>query len=298
MDWISAINDFEKRQKEVLQHSIKTVEAYHKNLMLFADAMQSKNINDPSNVTGKDIEEFMVQRSAAYANTSQNQMVTTLRQFYKDYQNFHHGTTNPTLFLKSNKTVKQLPIFLTELEMQKFLDIDCNEYNDYLYKAIFEILYCGGLRVSECVKLQFNNLHLNQNLIRFIGKGGKERFVVIHENAVKAINDYLTLARSQNKKGRSSNVVFINEKGKQVTRYDIYVNVRNRAQSVGITKDISPHSLRHSYATHMLEGGADLVTIQELLGHSDIKTTEIYTHVEVNRMKNVYKAALPRANKK
>ena len=121
MDWISAINDFEKRQKEVLQHSIKTVEAYHKNLMLFADAMQSKNINDPSNVTVKDIEEFMVQRSAVYANTSQNQMVTTLRQFYKDYQNFHHGTTNPTLFLKSNKTVKQLPIFLTELEIQKFL---------------------------------------------------------------------------------------------------------------------------------------------------------------------------------
>ena len=297
MEWEYAINDFEKRQREVLQHSLSTIESYRNNLIIFSKEMINKGISNPSDVTSKEIEDFIINRSSSYANTSQNQMITTLKQFYKDYQNFHHGIQNPTYFLKANKTIKHLPVFLTENEIKRFLDINVENYQDYLYKAIFEILYCGGLRVSECVNLQFNNLHLNQNLIRFIGKGGKERFVVIHDDAVKSINDYLNIARNKNTKARKSNYVFINENGKPVTRYDIYTNVKKRAETVGITKEISPHSLRHSYATHMLDGGADLVTIQELLGHSDIKTTEIYTHVEVKRMKNVYNAALPRAKK-
>lgn len=297
MNWTTAINEFEKRQMEILQHSKKTIEAYHNNLTIFSDYMIERNIDDPKDVTASHIENFLTSRSNKYANTSQNQMISTLRQFYEDYQIYHSHINNPTAHIKSTKTIKHLPVFLTENEIQLFLDLNCKTASDFLYKAIFELLYCGGLRVSECVNLQLNNLHLQQNLIRFMGKGGKERYVVIHSSAVNAINDYLKI-RNKLLKGKQSVYVFITENGKQITRQAIYQHVKMRAAEVGINKNISPHSLRHTYATHMLEEGADLVTIQELLGHSDIRTTEIYTHVEVDRVKSLYDQAFPRGKKK
>ncbi len=298
MDWDHAIIEFDKHQKEVLHHSSKTIEAYHNNLIAFAEAMTNENIQDPKDVTTKHIEDFFVQRADSYANTSINQFITTLRQFYNNYQILHMDVKNPTLHLKSNKTVKHLPSFLSENEISKFLDIDCQSGADYMYKAIFETMYCGGLRVSECCNLQLNNLHLSQNMIRFSGKGNKERFVVIHDAAVSSIDYYLNNIRSKYLKGKTSSYVFVMPSGKPVNRQDIYEAVKKRCKEVGIDKDISPHSLRHSFATHMLEEGADLVTIQELLGHSDIQTTEIYTHLDVNKIQNMYNSAFPRAKKK
>lgn len=300
MNWEYAILEFEKRQKEVLQHSTNTVKTYHNNLAIFSQSMIELGIDDPVDVTREHIETFFNSRANEYQNSSQNQMLTTLKQFYKDYQVFHKlDNGNPTEFIQSNKLVKHLPVFLTENEVKQFLNLEIDEESIdlLLHKAIFELLYCGGLRVSEVCNLQLNNLHLSQNIIRFIGKGSKERFVLLHKDAVDAIDNYLKILRPKYLKNKNSSFVFITAKGKQITRQSVYYLVNERAKQVGIYKNVTPHSLRHSYASHMLDKGADLVSIQELLGHSDIRTTEIYTHLEVNKIRSVYDSVFPRAKK-
>lgn len=291
-----AINEFMNRQANILEHSKNTLDSYKRNLNKFNQFLLDRDIDDVNSITKKEVMEFL-KFTELYEKNTQNQIITTLRQFFNDYKIFHvnEQNQNPMSGVESIKTSQHLPIFLSENEMKKFLNIEIENNNDILRKAIFELLYCGGLRVSECANLQLGNLHLSSNMIRFIGKGSKERVVILHNESIKALEIYLTVVREKivSEKRIKSNYLFIKKSGKVITRNDIYRLVKERRIECNIDKAISPHSLRHSYATHMLEEGANLVTIQELLGHSDIKTTQIYTHVSTKKMKSIYDQCFP-----
>lgn len=224
MDWDNALNDFKQRQQQVKQHSPKTIEAYMNNLKAFSQAMIEMNIFDPQDVRKENIDIFLNNRSNRYTNTSQNQMISTLRQFYQDYATFHsmkHG--NPCNNLKVRRTVKKLPNFLTEQEITRFLDIPCDSHENIMRKAIFECMYSCGLRVSELVNLDLSNLHLTQNVIRFMGKGSKERFVVINDSAIESVSLYLQKVRPDYTKKASISNVFIMSNGKPFTRIIIII---------------------------------------------------------------------------
>ncbi|MBR3694007.1 MAG: tyrosine-type recombinase/integrase, partial [Erysipelotrichales bacterium] len=245
----------------------------------------------------KDVEAFL-DTCKNYEQSTQNQIITTLRQFFKEHYIYNEMDSNlqPMNTIGSIKQNQHLPIFLSESEMAMFLNIPLQSDQDIMRKAIFEVLYCGGLRVSECANLQLNDLHFSANMIRFMGKGSKERVVLLHEEAIQCISMYITLVREKIVRDLriNSNALFIKKSGKIITRNDIYKLVKNRCMECGITKNISPHSLRHSYATHMLEEGANLVAIQELLGHADISTTQIYTHVTAKQMRDTYDKFFPK----
>lgn len=296
-----AIKEFINRQTSILEHTNNTTESYKRNLNKFKSFLSERNITDVNDITDTIIEEY-IDSCKYYEKSTQNQIITTLRQFFKDYELFHHlkNNSNPVAKIESIKNNQHLPTFLSEKEMNMFLDIKIESDKDILRKALFELLYCGGLRVSECANLQMSNLHFSANMIRFIGKGNKERVVLLHDEAIEAIQNYINIVRDKivREKRVKSNNVFIKDTGKLITRNDIYKLVKTREKECGITKNISPHSLRHSYATHMLEEGANLVTIQELLGHSDIRTTQVYTHITTSQMRDTYDQFFPKKDNK
>ena len=300
MEITTAIEEFISRQTSILEHSKNTTESYKRNLDKFKIFLGEQNIFDVNEIDTKTVEDF-IDYCKYYEKSTQNQIITTLRQFFKDYELFHQlNCKNPIAGIESVKKNQHLPTFLSEHEMNLFLNISLESDKDIMRKAIFELLYCGGLRVSECVNLQMSNLHFSANMIRFVGKGNKERVVLLHNEAIESIQSYITNVREKivREKRVKSNNVFIKESGKIITRNDIYKLVKQRESECGITKNISPHSLRHSYATHMLEEGANLVTIQELLGHSDIKTTQIYTHITASQMRDTYDQFFPKKDNK
>lgn len=296
-----AITEFINRQTSILERTKNTTESYQRNLNRFKMYLNDRNITDVNDITEKMVEEF-IDTCKYYEKSTQNQIITTLRQFFKDYELFHQTTQNgnPTSRIESVKNNQHLPTFLSENEMNIFLNVNLDSDKDIMRKAIFELLYCGGLRVSECVNLQLSNLHFSANMIRFMGKGNKERVVLLHNEAIESIQNYISIVRDKivREKRVKSNNVFIKESGKIITRNDIYKLVKDREKECGITKNISPHSLRHSYATHMLEEGANLVTIQELLGHSDIRTTQVYTHITTSQMRDTYDQFFPKKERK
>lgn len=296
MDIKVAINEFISRQAN-LEHSKNTIESYRRNLLKFAEYLEEEKISDVKQINEQHVERYL-ETCKLYEKSTQNQIITTLRQFFNDYLIFHQvdNEQNPTAHIELVRKNQHLPVFLSEKEMAVFLNIEIKTEKDLLRKAVFELLYCGGLRVSECADLQINNLHFSADMIRFVGKGNKERIVMLHHEAIESIEKYMNEVRGKivRDKHLKSNYIFIKNDGKKITRNDIYYLVKQRAIECGITKNISPHSLRHSYATHMLEEGANLVTIQELLGHADIKTTQIYTHITTKQMRNTYDQFFPK----
>lgn len=288
---------FIDHQKSVFEHSNNTVMVYEHNIDRFITYLYNHDITTVEEVTTQDIEAFL-DTCKEFEKSTQNQIITTLRQFFKDYYIYNEINIvhQPMNSIKSVKKNKHLPIFLSESEIALFLNVPIESDKDIMRKAIFELLYCGGLRVSECANLQLSNLHFSAGMIRFIGKGSKERVVLLHEEAIKCINSYISLVRDKiiRDKRINSNYLFIKKSGKIITRNDIYKLVKDRCVECGITKNISPHSLRHTYATHMLEEGANLVAIQELLGHADISTTQVYTHITTKQMRDTYDKYFPK----
>ena len=193
---------------------------------------------------------------------------------------------NPCETIKMPKVSKTLPHYLTEEEIEKLLDFPLNTPLDYRNKAMLELLYATGIRVSELVNLKLNNISLEEDLIRVIGKGSKERISPISSICEKYLRIYIDEYRNTLLKHKNSEYVFINNFGNPISRQGFFKNLKQIAKEQGITKEISPHTLRHSYATHLLTHGADLRIIQELLGHSDISTTEIYTHLINEKVKS------------
>ena len=242
-----------------------TIDAYRRDLSAFAEGCEVVNAKRA------DINAFVRRlRESGCAPSSVTRKIASLRGFFKWLCANDHCKTNPALTLEQPKLPKRLPKVLSPAEIDAILNRDTDAY----HKVILELLYGCGLRVSELVELRVNNIDLQGRYLRCTGKGSKERIVPLGAKAVAAVKEYLALCPAQGKLLGNA------------TRQEVYTFIR--AQGQKINKHISPHTLRHSFATHLLENGADLRVVQELLGHSDVATTQLYTHVSKKRLKEVY----------
>ncbi|SVA01744.1 uncharacterized protein METZ01_LOCUS54598 [marine metagenome] len=231
------------------------------------------------------------------SSASINRSFSSIRSYHKYLSGEERISHNPTQLLEAPKISKKLPKVLSIQEVDVIINsVKLEESMGYRDKAILETLYSAGLRVSELCALEMNNILFDSAMLRVVGKGNKERYVPLGSKAIKLINDYCKYIRSLliNKKKTDGNV-FLSKNGKKLTRMTIFNIMKKWTQISGINKDISPHTFRHSFATHLLEGGADLRAVQEMLGHSDISTTQIYTHLDNEYLKEVHRTFHPRA---
>ncbi len=222
--------------------------------------------------------------------------VTSLRQFFDYLVTENKINSDPMLKIDTPKSAYHLPQVLSATEIQALLNVpDTHKKLGVRDRTLLEVMYATGLRVSEVANLKLDDLRLEMGLITTIGKGDKQRIIPIGDVAIRWLEDYLDGARQILLKGRTSDYVFLNNHGNQMTRQGIWKNLKAMVRKAGITKDVTPHTIRHSFATTLLENGADLRTVQELLGHADISTTQIYTHVTKRHLTEVYNKYHPRA---
>ena len=213
--------------------------------------------------------------------TSQSRLISGIKAFYKYLLIENHIERDPTELLESPKIGRKLPQVLTLEEIDTIIDsIDLSQAEGQRNKAIIETLYSCGLRVSELINLQLSNLYFDKGFIRVIGKGNKERLIPISQKATREITFYLENRAHLNIEKSCEDILFLNRRGRQLTRVMVFLIVKKLAEKSGIRKKISPHTFRHSFASHLIEGGADLRAIQDMLGHESITTTETYTHLD------------------
>lgn len=254
-------------------------------------------IDEPDLIKEDDITKFLLSlKKKKYSTSTISRYLSSIKSFHKFLTKDGLVKKNVAIQISSPKIDKKLPTVLTVEEVTKFLDsIKGEKPLDLRNEAMFELIYACGFRVSELVGLKINNLHLTSKMIQVIGKGSKERLVPVNDYAIKILRKYLLEARPLLiKNAKDSGYVFLNNAGQVLSRVGFFKLLKDLAKKAGITKEISPHTLRHSFATHLLENGVDLRYIQELLGHEDISTTQIYTHLSLGKVKEIYKTAHPR----
>jgi len=267
-----------------------SVEAYLHDVEKLTDYLQAINdLKNPGEITLKDLEQFVKWvNELGMTAASQGRIISGLRSFYKYCLLEQISTTDPTVLLEGPKLKRLLPDVLSFEEIESIIAaIDLSKPEGGRNKAILETMYSCGIRVSELVNLKISCLYLDVGFIKVIGKGDKERLVPIGSDAVKYINIYRNNIRTHIaiKKGEED-ILFLNRRGSRLTRVMIFLMLKELVKKAGITKNISPHTLRHSFATHLVEGGADLRAVQEMLGHESITTTEIYTHLDREYLRN------------
>ena len=277
--------------------SPRTCEAYKRDLTHYLNFILEKKVENISKITQMHIREYIrALNEKELASKSIARIFSSIRSYHKYLASENIVSENPTLVLSNPKSPKKLPIILNENEISVIIEkIDESSQFGKRDKAIIEILYSCGLRVSELCALDLSNLFLDDSLIRIFGKGSKERLLPIGARAKLYLNNYLKFLRPSLSRYNKSSVVFLSRNGNQLTRAMINKILTKWSKASGIKKTISPHTLRHSFATHLLEGGADLRFVQALLGHSDISTTQIYTHLDKKHLREVYKTYHPRS---
>lgn len=264
--------------------SDNSVQAYGRDIELLTQYLQEKkSLKSPGDIILKDLQQFLKWiTELGMMSSSQARIISGLRAFYKYCLLEHISITNPTALLETPKQKRSLPDTLSFEEIESMIaQIDLSNQQGGRNKAILETMYSCGLRVSEVVNLKISQLYTDVGFIRVIGKGDKERLVPIGSSAIKYINIYKKDIRVhlEPKKG-SEDVLFLNNRGSKLSRIMIFYIIKDLALKAGIKKTVSPHTFRHSFATHLVEGGADLRAVQEMLGHASITTTEIYTHLD------------------
>ena len=277
--------------------SPRTLEAYQRDLKHYLSFIVDKDVISLSNISQMHIREYIRSlNEKGLAASSIARIFSSIRSYHKFLSAENYVNENPTLILTSPKAPKKLPHVLMEEEISAIINavVETFQYAKR-DKAIIEMLYSCGLRVSELCALSLNNLYLNDDMIRIMGKGSKERLLPVGGRAKNFLNDYLIHCRPGIQKDKGSSSVFLSRNGNPLTRAMINNILRKWSQVAGISKSVSPHTLRHSFATHLLEGGADLRFVQALLGHSDISTTQIYTHLDKHHLKEVYQTHHPRS---
>lgn len=275
--------------------SNNTIEAYSRDLRGFADFIARKSLK-LNKIDIYKLTEYVRYLSKRLSRRSLARNISAIRTFFKFLVLEGVIEQNPARLLEFPKVSRRLPGILNEREIELLLNQPSSLTPIGMRdKAMLELLYASGLRVSELVDLRLNNLNLNVGYLKVIGKGSKERFVPIGEKAVTAIKMYVTSARPRFDKGRGSPYLFLNNRGQPFSRQGFWKLLKCYARKAGIKKRITPHVIRHSFATHLLQNGADLRSVQMMLGHSDISTTQIYTHIDRGYLKEVYKKYHPRA---
>ncbi len=283
MKWNQALNDYKnylKIERGLSENSVLNYALDIKKLILW---LQKNNIDkSPIQINDQDIQEFIYQQAKLINPRSQSRLISGLKSFYNYLIFEDYIKINPLELIESPKLGRKLPDTLSQEEINTLIfSIDVSLPQGERNRAIIETLYSCGLRVSELVNLKISDLYFNEGFIQVTGKGNKQRFVPIANSTIKYINTYIQEIRAhQNIANQDSDVVFLNRRGKKLTRAMIFTLLKTQAQIAGIKKNISPHTLRHSFATHLLENGADLRAIQQMLGHESITTTEIYMHLD------------------
>ena len=263
--------------------SKNTRESYATDLYLLAKYYQPKNI---INLNKEEIQEYL--RKQNKSSKTKARYLTSIHNFYKYLLEHDFLTKNPCEGIKMPKLEKKLPEYLTVEEVDQLLNIEASSAYDLRNKAMLEVLYATGMRVSELCNLTMSNLFLEDGLVKVFGKGSKERIVPINDVAIQALNEYLRFGRNELLGTKTCEYVFISSRHTKITRQAFFKYIKKLCEEKGIQKNISPHILRHSFATHLLNNGADLRVVQELLGHSDIATTQIYTHLSNEKLEAEY----------
>ena len=289
---VNEINDYINYVYIEKKLSNNTKDAYEKDLIDFNNFLHNKKI---SLVTTNDIRSYINHLSDINdKDKTISRKIVSIRTFFDYLMKNNIININPCEKIESPKIKKTLPKTLSEEDINKLLSINAKTALEYRNKAMIELMYAAGLRVSELVDLEINNIDFKECFVRVYGKGKKERIVPLADNTLELLNTYINEYRPSLLKGYLTDKVFISSYGKGITRQGFFKILKNVAKEVGIKKDFSPHTLRHSFATHLLMHGADLRSIGELLGHENIKTTQIYTHLSNKQKKEDYEKFHPR----
>jgi integrase/recombinase XerD len=299
MKWQNALKDyplFLKIERGLSQNTIDSYGSDLKKLLLFLT--ENKIDATPISINETTIQQFIYEIAKEVNPRSQARIISGLRSFF-DYLIFEdYRETNPTDLLEAPKIGRKLPDTLSEDEINELISaIDLSHPQGERNKIILETMYSCGLRVSELIRLKISDLFFEEGFIRVLGKGNKERFVPIHFKAQRYITFYIKDIRSpiQPQKG-FEDTLYLNRRGNGLTRQMIFIILKNLATKINLNKKISPHTLRHSFATHLLKNGADLRAIQQMLGHESITTTEVYVHLDTSYLQEVVEKYHPRRN--
>ncbi len=277
--------------------SPNTIQSYRFDLDKFINFLDSQNVQGFEDVGEADIEKFLAQLKKELKASSTARMLSTLRQLFEFLMDSkkYDIKLNPLEFFDSPKLARKLPEILSVEEIDKILSQpDINTPLGLRDKTILELMYACGLRVSEVLTIKTSNILFLDEVVRVIGKGSKERIVPAAASSLEWVKLYIDKSRSTLSKPYSEDYLFLNWRGRKLSRMAIWDIISKYTKLAKIQKKIHPHILRHSFATHLLEGGADLRSIQEMLGHADISTTQIYTHVDISYLKQVHKQFHPR----
>ncbi len=274
-----------------------TLDSYNRDLKQFLGFLEKEKVKDVQKATRNMVMGYLLflqKRGRATATVSRH--LAALKSFYHFLLKEKYIEKDPTANLESPKLEKKLPRVLAVTEVETLLSQPRgSEPAGLRDKAMLELLYATGIRVTELIQLDVNHINVDMGYIRCFGKGSKERIVPVGSFARRCVDEYLLKVRAKLVKTKSEQALFVNQHGRRLTRQGFWKIIKKYAKRAGIAKEITPHTLRHSFATHLLENGADLRSVQEMLGHADITTTQIYTHLTKGRLREVYAKSHPRA---
>jgi integrase/recombinase XerD len=274
-----------------------TLESYQRDMVAYTTYLRNHGVTDIRDSTRAHIIGYLLslqEKGRATATLSRN--LASIRAFYQFLIRDNYLEKDPSIHLETPKIEKRLPKVLSVEEVERLLDgPQINHPAGLRDKAMLELLYATGIRVSELVSLSLGDVNLEMGFVKCLGKGSKERIIPLGSMAIRIVRQYIEVGRPKMLKEKDETALFLNHLGKQITRQGFWKIIKRYAQQVNIRTEITPHTLRHSFATHLIENGADLRSVQEMLGHADISTTQIYTHVTRTRIKDVYAKTHPRA---
>lgn len=281
-DYIIELKTIKQRDKDT------TVNSYSEDIYKYLEYMESKNISSALDISYNNLLDYLKYLDDnKYEVSSVARKIVSIKAFHK-YLSENYNVVDISTKINTPRFYRKLPNILTIEEVDNLLDIKLDTPFDYRNKAMLELMYSSGLRVSELINLELSDIDLNNNYVRCFGKGSKERIVPVGEYSSKYLSIYINEYRDSMKKGYYTEKIFLNNHGKEMTRQGFFKIIKKIAKDKDINKNITPHMLRHSFATHLLNNGADLRTIQEMLGHSSISTTQVYTNVTNDILKENY----------
>lgn len=281
-DYIIELKTIKQRDKDT------TVNSYSEDIYKYLEYMESKNISSALDISYNNLLDYLKYLDDnKYEVSSVARKIVSIKAFHK-YLSENYNVIDISTKINTPRFYRKLPNILTIEEVDNLLDIKLDTPFDYRNKAMLELMYSSGLRVSELINLELSDIDLNNNYVRCFGKGSKERIVPVGEYSSKYLSIYINEYRDSMKKSYYTEKIFLNNHGKEMTRQGFFKIIKKIAKDKDINKNITPHMLRHSFATHLLNNGADLRTIQEMLGHSSISTTQIYTNVTNDILKENY----------
>ena len=297
MKWLHALKDYQLFLKIERGLTKNTIDSYSRDIQKLMLFLEKNEVSvSPIKIDSKIIQLFIYEVAKNVQPTTQSRIISGLRNFF-DYLVFEdYRTDNPTDLIETPKIGRKLPDTLSESEINNLINaIDLSHPQGERNRTILETIYSCGLRVSEVISLKISDLFFDEGFVKVLGKGNKERFTPINYNTQKYISFYVKDIRSHITPQKGfEDTLFLNRRGKALTRQMIFMIIKNLAIKINLNKKISPHTLRHSFATHLLEGGADLRAIQQMLGHESITTTEIYVHLDKSYLKDVVEKFHPR----